>query len=331
MAACLKHGCLLVDRCPHCQQAVSILGLVLARCPKCLADLRQAETISVVDDRWGCTTQTTILGWRTNTSLAEPGYGWPEQPPALLCSLAEGLAVGALFLSESLSPHPLKPAKPLKLHRLNDVRFHPPPADIYWAYSRALEFISNWPEGFRTFLHLAAPTPESALLFNLGLFYSYWVPTHWKHLDYTFIREALDDFQSDRSWFAHADPSLPVHFAQAPYFARLKEAAAILNIPENALIRLGQIGLVTEIASPHEKLTTRFYRRSDLRGLKQSWTQSISLQDAAYWLGFSPETVLRLTKERVLKMIPDTEAHMLFAKNDVTNITAQSWLKGKQV
>ncbi len=323
MAACLQHGCLLLDRCPNCQQAVSILGLVLARCPKCQADLRQAETISVAEDRWGWTAQATILGWRTNTSLADPGYGWPEQPSALLCSLAEGLAVGALFLSESLPSHPLKPAKPLKLYRLNDVRLHALPAEIFWAYSRALEFMSNWPDEFRTFLCLAAPEPESNLLSNLGLFYSYWIPTRWKHLDYSFIQEALGDFQRDRSWFAQMAPSLPVSFAQAPYFARLKEAAAILNIPENALIRLGQIDLVTEISSPNEKLTTRFYRRNDLRGLKQSWMQPLSLQEASYWLGFSPETTLRLTKERVLKMIPVSKVNMHFAKNDVANLISK--------
>ena len=118
-------------------------------------------------------------------------------------------------------------------------------------------------------------------------------------------------------------PNLPVSFAQVPYFARLKEAAAILNIPENALIRLGQIGLVTEISSPDEKHITRFYRRSDLRRLKQSWTQPLSLQEASYWLGFSPETTLRLTKERVLKMIPSSKANMHFAKSDVANLLSK--------
>ncbi len=323
MATCLQHDCLLLDRCPNCQQAVSVLGLVLAHCPKCLADLRQAETISVAEDRWGWTSQATILEWRTNTSLADPGYGWPEQPSALVCSLAEGLAVGALFLSEFLPPHPQKPAKPLKLYRLNDIQLHALPAEVFWAYSRALEFMSNWPDEFRTFLYLAAPELESNLLSNLGLFYSYWIATRWKHLDYTFIQEVLENFQRDRSWFAKMSPSVPVPFAQAPYFAGLKEAAAILNIPENALIRLGQIGLVTEISSPNEKLTTRFYRRDNLRWLKQSWTQPLSLQEASYWLGFSPETVLRLTKERVVKMIPGSKANMHFAKNDVANLISK--------
>lgn len=323
MAACLQHGCLLLDRCPNCQQAVSILELVLVRCQKCQADLRQAETISVAEDSWGWAAQTTILGWRSNTSLADPGYGWPEQPPVLLCSLAEGLAVGALFLAESLPPHPLKPAKPLKLYRLNDVRLYALPAEVFWAYSCALEFMSNWPDEFRSFLYLAAPEPESNLLSKLGLFYSYWIPTRWKHLDYNFIQEALGDFQRDRSWFAQMASSLPVLFAQAPYFARLKEGAAILNIPESALIRLEQIGLITKISSPNEKLTTHFYRRSDLRGLKQSWRQPLSLQEASYWLGFSPETVLRLTKKRVLKMIPGSKANMRFAKGVVANLISK--------
>lgn len=323
MATCLQHSCLLVDRCPNCQQAVSILGLVLARCPKCQADLRQAGTISVAEDRWGWTSQATILGWRTNLPLVDPGNGYPERLPALLCSLAEGLAVGALFLSESLPSHPLKPAKPLKLYRLNDVRLHALPAEVFWAYSRALEFMTNWPDEFRTFLYLVAPEPESNVLGNLGLFYSYWIPTRWKHLDYNFIQEALEDFRRDHSWFAQMASSVPVPFAQVPCFARLKEAAAILNIPENALIRLGQIGLVTEIFSPAEKLTTRFYRRSDLRRLKQSWAQPLSLQEACYWLGCSPETILRLTKERVLKMIPGSKANMHFAKNDVANFISK--------
>ncbi len=231
--------------------------------------------------------------------------------------------MGVLFLAESLPPHPLKPVKPLKLYRLNDVRLHALPAEVFWAYSRALEFMSNWPDEFRTFLHLAAPEPESNLLSNLGLFYSYWVPTRWKHLDYRFIQEALRDFQRDRSWFAQMAHSLPASFSQAPHFATLKEAAAILNIPENVLIRLGQIGLVTDISSLNEKLTTRFYRRNDLRELKRSWTQPLSLQEASYWLGFSPETVLRLKKERVLKMLPGSKANMHFAKSDVANLMSK--------
>ncbi|MCX6983605.1 MAG: TniQ family protein [Lentisphaerae bacterium] len=323
MAACLQHGCLLLDRCPGCQQAVSILGLVLARCPTCQADLRQAETVPVAEDRWGWTSQATLLGWRMNSPLADPGNGYPEQLPALLCSLAEGLAVGALFLSESLPSHPLKPAKPLKLHRLNDARLHALPPQVFWAYSRALEFMTHWPDEFRTFLYLAAPEPENNLLGNLGLFYSYWIPKRWEHLDYNFIQEALEDFWRDRAWFAQKAYTVPVPFAQVPCFASLKEAASILNIPENALIRLGQISLVTEIFSPAEKHTTRFYRRSDLRKLKQSWAQPLSLQEACYWLGCSPETILRLTKERVLKMLPGSKANMHYAKTDVANLIAK--------
>lgn len=323
MAVCLQHGCLLANRCPNCQQSVSVLELVLARCQKCQMDLRQAETISVAQDHWGWITQATLLAWRKNVVLADPGYGWPEQPSALLCSLAEGFAVGALFLTDYLPPHSLKPSKPLKLHRLSDLQSHTQPSDIFWAYSCALEFMSNWPEGFRTFLYLAAPEPESPLLPNLGLFYSYWVPRRWKHLDFNFIRKILEDFQRDRAWFAKMATSSQVDFAQTPHFARIEEAATLLNIPENVLIRLGQIGAVAEICSTNEKLPTRFFRRSDLHELKQAWSQHLSLQETALWLGFPPETVLRLAKERVLKIVYGSRPNVQFKKTEVANLISR--------
>jgi hypothetical protein len=323
MAACLQHDCLLVDRCPNCQKSISILDLALARCHQCQADLRQAETISLNEDRWGRIAQATLLEWRKNAHLTDPGYGWPEQPSGLLCSLAEGLAAGMLFLTEYLPPHSLKPLKPLKLHRLNDLQLQAQPSDVYWAYSCAVEVMSNWPERFRTFLHLVGLEPESLSLPNLGLFYSYWIKSRWKHPDFNFIQDAFVDFQWDRSWFAKMEASSHVSFTQAPYFASLKEASAILNVPENGLIRLGQIGLITEICSTCESLLTRFFLRSDLRNLKQTWIQDLSLQEASHWLGLSPETVLRLTKERVLKVIPASGSIVHFTKTEITNLISR--------
>lgn len=324
MAACLQHDCLLVDRCPNCQQSVSVLDLVLACCHQCRTDLCLAGTVSLNEDRWGRIAQATLLGWRTNTPSTDSRYGWPEHPFAILCSLAEGLAVGMLSLTEYLAPHPLKPPKPLTLYRLNDVRVHVRPPDVYWAYSCALKFMSNWPEGFRTFLHLVAPEPEISLRLNLGLFYSYWITTRWEHPNFNFVRDAFEDFLWDRSWFAKMATGLHVAFAQAPHFARLKEAAAVLSIPENALIRLGQVGLLTEISSvASEKLPTRFFLRSDLRELKHAWAHPISLQEASHWLGLSPKTVLRLTKERVLKVISAPGSDVHFARTEVTNLISR--------
>ena len=323
MAACLQHDCLLLNICPNCQQPISISDIVLVRCHKCQADLRQADTVALNGNKWGRISQIALFGWRTNTLLPDLEYGWPTQHPALLCSLAEGLAVGILFLAEYLPPHVLKPNKPLKLHRLSDLRPRTRPSDIYWAYSCAVEFMANWPEGFRAFLHLAAPGPENILGPNLGPFYTYWIMKQWEHPDFGFILNAWEDFRRDRSWFARNSTSLHTPFAQVPYFARLEEAAKILAIPENAVIRLGQMNLVTQICSTTAILPARYFLRSDLRKLKQSWEQSLSLQETSHWLGLPDETVLRLTKESVLKTVTTPNCEVRFAKKEIANFLSE--------
>jgi predicted site-specific integrase-resolvase len=301
MSVCLIHDCLLAQACPQCQSPVSIRDIVLLRCACCRADLRQATTSSIQTEAWGRTAQETLWAWLTGRSAPDPDLGWPKHDPPVLCSLAEGLAMGMLSFPERFPYHPLAPTIPLKVHHGRNTLSRHPTSQIYWAYTAALKWMVYWPEGFREFLQHCAPRPGASLDSALGFFYSYWVRQQWNHDQFRFIREALDSFGTDRACFlaSQAQPNIP--FERAFAYARLEEAAQILGTAESMVHRLGQMGLIHPCRFDSSRSCETFFLRGDLLAVKRGWNETLSLQEAAGWLGVAPQIVLDLSREQLLK------------------------------
>lgn len=317
MSVCLVHDCLLAKACPQCNSPVPIQDIVLLRCTHCHFDLRQVVTPSIRNDIWGRTAQETLWAGLSGHPIIDPGLGWPKCSPPVLCNLAEGMARAMLVFPERFPPHPFAPTSSLKVHYSANTLYHLRPAEIYWAYTFALKWMVGWPEGFREFLHYCAPRSDSTLESGLGFFYSSWIRKQWNKAQFRFVWEAFDMFRSDRAWFIAAQYKQDVPFEHAYAYANLKEAAQILQTPESVVHRLAQINLIHELGRSFET----FYLRRDLQAVKDRWSELLSLEQAADWLGVAPEIVLSLAKEQILKgaLCPEQNA-LFFTRNAVAEL-----------
>jgi hypothetical protein len=324
ISVCLRHDCLLADGCPQCHFPVSIRDIVLQRCTHCRADLRQANTRSIQCETWEHAAQATLWAWLTGRSAPDPDLGWPNPTPAILCSLAEGLATAMLAFPERFPFHPLAPTTPLKVRHSHNTLTRLPATDIFWAYTSALTWMRHWPEGFREFLAYCSSQSVTTMESALGFFYTYWMRHEWKSDPFQFIHEAFDTFSADRSYFliSHAQPK--ISFEQLFAFARAGEAAHILATPESVVHRLGQIGLIQRCRFDSAHSCETFFLRADLRALKYGWNEKLSLAETAEWLGVSPEMVRNLSGEQLLiaehRIDPAGGQTIFFARNAVARL-----------
>lgn len=296
IAICLTHKCLLIEKCPHCSASVSIRDIVLARCSRCRFDLRQTPTYSVLNETWGHTAQGTLWAWLRGQSTVDENLRWPNHPPPFLWDIAEGLTRMMLCFPDRFPSHALAPSSPRKVHSSNYTLKALRSSEIFWAYSYALKFMADWPQGFREFLHYCAPKRDIDLEKGAGFLYSSWLRKRWKNDNFKFIQEAFDTFRLDRISFPAVEYG-GESFERAFAYATLNEAAQILQIPKYSIQRLRQMGLVRTVGTT----TGVFCLRSDLLELKRHWSEPLSVEEAAIWLGITPEIVVGLTREYALK------------------------------
>jgi len=78
-AVCLRHHCLLVEKCLRCGKNVTVAEMVDRRCQ---ADLGEAPSVSMAEDRPGILSQQVIQSWLTVAPAPElpPGHPLPNHP-----------------------------------------------------------------------------------------------------------------------------------------------------------------------------------------------------------------------------------------------------------
>lgn len=297
MAICQAHNRLLMTACQYCGKPVSIAEIVRTRCSGCQADLRQMNSAPIPIDTWGSFTQQILWNWLLDENTTENLCGWPQQPAWILCSLAQGLAWGVLSRPAYFLPVLPFPESPAALAApgaatLAELR----PAQLYWAYANALHWMVDWPDRFREFLQLYAPHGNAAER-SLGCFYLDWIECGWKSHVFDFIHEELQRFWSDQAIFASASAAAPSPIAPVFAYAIVKDAVPIAKIPETALMRLAQLGILHTYSLRYSD----YFLRRELRQLRHEWRGWLSLQDAALWLGISPDTVSKLSQTPVLR------------------------------
>jgi hypothetical protein len=321
MQVCLIHDCLLADTCPHCDSRVSVRDIILRRCPNCQFDLRQTTTLSIQNKTWEHTAQETLWGWLIGESTVDyNNFGWPNYPPPILCYLAEGLAKAMLVFSERFPPNLYAPPAPLKIKNGRIALNHLRPIEAFWAYTSALRWMVNWPDGFCEFLHRCAPQSGSTLEKELGFFYSAWICNRWNNEPFKFIQDAFAAFRTARISFIQKKSEQDTLIDPAFAYASLKETTKILQIPKSAVQRLGQIGLIQKVTCSFDD----YFLRKDVRAIKSCWNQLLSLDETAEWLGVSSEMVMSLAKEKIvkaeLKFIKNEKFGVFFSRNTVTRL-----------
>ena len=105
-AACLRHDCLLVDQCPHCQRTVNVESIVQGRCRYCAAPFASAPVVELGKDELGRFSQAMLQAWLPVTPMpAQPWpFALPDQPPASKFLINEEVVAGR----QSLFSGPVK-------------------------------------------------------------------------------------------------------------------------------------------------------------------------------------------------------------------------------
>ena len=187
---CLKHQCLLTDRCQNCLAWVNIQDIIRCQCGTCGTNLAKMATGSM--DTFGLFVQRNIhLWWGLDTPPANakgPTPTLPEQPPHILYQLFErfGNSVEASQLSDEQSDQ-IVPGQ-------------------YRTQLLAFKILVDWPTGFHDFLrqelewevkvhsyyHYCDFSAPVYLRNNSTL--AFWICRSQSFSEFDFIRSAVENF-----------------------------------------------------------------------------------------------------------------------------------------
>jgi len=265
-AACLKHTCQLMGGCPKCRQPVSVNDIVQLRCCHCYTDLRTAKSVMLSGDAHQLNAQIAVQSWHTGD--VAPQLNWPGCPPETLCRLADGLALGMIYLSRQRT-YPQIPgisrdygSRPNRLQQLS-------PSQLLFAYALAIQCMVDWPQGFRRFLYWCEPNPKREPGKSLPRLFTYLAKNLWNNEASVFIWDAFHAFTMDRLYFLWGGTRWPMTYEQLPDYATSKEAAQILGISQEALLLLVEKRSLTPIRLWREISCLYFFKRDELRNLSQ--------------------------------------------------------------
>ena len=265
-AACLKHTCQLMGGCPKCHQPVSVYDVVQLHCRHCRTDLRTAKSSTLPGNEYELTAQMAVQSWLTGG--VAPKLNWPECPPQTLCRLADGLALGMIYLSKQKT-YPRIPeisrgcsSRPSRLQQLS-------PSQILFAYALAIQCMVDWPQGFRRFLYWCEPNPKREPGKSLPGLFTYLAKNLWNNESSVFIWDAFHAFAMDRRYFLWGRAEKQMAYEQLPAYANPEEAAQILEVSQDALSLLVEKRSLTPIRLWHGISYRYFFQRDELRNLSQ--------------------------------------------------------------
>jgi hypothetical protein len=320
VAACLKHRCLLLNRCPQCQSRVSVLAIVDTHCCHCGYNLAIAESPSLSGDEWGLFTQQLIMAW---LGLAPaPTSAWvdtlPQHSLAVLYRVAEGLRASAA--RAGLKWHHMHsvagvPSPPYDAGDKKSIRkAHLQAATSYLWHATAIKGLVRWPEGFYDFLRAYRNRPgvqaENKLSRDLGIVYSYWISIYWEHPPFQFVQDAFDAYLLEeyalspsffRSTRYQSNPAL----AERSKYIHQTQAKQLLGttLPSlRYLVDAGSLVCFRAEEQPDGRIRTPsvFFEREEILAMQREWQNRLSVLEASALLGVHREMVLTMVEEGLL-------------------------------
>jgi hypothetical protein len=303
--ACLRHQCLLIQRCPSCSQSISVRDLIKVACPRCGFTLTQANAQSVAHDSFGMLSQATIQHW---LGVAPPpnldSYSLPHQSPPVMYRLIDGLCKVVLHVT---TPWPFmhKMSCEDSLTHINRLKSHRSllsPVHAYTFYATGFKALVNWSSGFYELLQAyrerQQKTSKGSLHQDFGLLYASWLERNWRMPQFQFIQDAFEQFVAEN--YSLTRPILcSRRYKRSPTFAkrfpRIKkaQAAQILQTSTRIVDRLIRFGFLN--ACNDRLLDTR-----QVKKVRQRWQNAIPLDDVTRLLGLSEGLVLDLVDTGIL-------------------------------
>lgn len=303
---CLKHHCLLLDRCPVCLKSPSIENVATNQCA-CGASLSDAETIDVSLDEVGLTVQQQVFGWLHDQPVP-PLVGQVELTPRASYSFVH-------HIGEMLMEYP----GPSFQHRVYGIRVDPKSVHFQmWkqhrAWTIAFSLLTEFPRLFHRFLSLYRRpdtnriSKPTQMLKAFGRVSTY-IQEEWTHPDFDVIHEAFDNFfithyaksyairQTD---FYKNRPDIQKRFP----FLTYREAGELLDLKPKLLTPMTYLGHLRRIRSRDS--SHYLFERESVEACNTNWSHSVMYEALPAILGCSREHVSQLLEAGFLV----TESHL---------------------
>lgn len=296
-AACLRHRCLLVDRCQRCEAALTVPAIVATTCASCGADLTTCSGASVAADRFGLFAQRVVQTWLLGESpTGDPRFPLPDLPITVAYRAVDGLRL----LAQGAGPGWSHLHQPWSETAGASSGFALTPEQAYALYATALKALLDWPQGFYDFLDAytgrgsTTDPPAVGLAPRLGILYSAWLGYRWRHESFGFLHDAFDRYLLDRYGRVHAISQLsrcrrdPDLIARLPY-PNLRQAARLIGTNVAMVKRLLQGGHLTPYAAVDSGRARppTLLSRAEVLAWREAWSDQPTLVEAAAILGVS--------------------------------------------
>lgn len=331
VSACLRHKCLLIDRCYVCHEEVSISAIVGTHCKKCKADLTKAKIFSVENDQIGILSQQIIQSWlmQNATPLSATSL-LPGQPPAILYRVIEGLQSSVKAL-ETLKwpylhridskPHTFIPWNRRVNHTLS-------PFESYLLYTTAFKVLMNWPDGFFEFLHayqyekLGSHSWNGSLYSTFNHLYTHWLRKNWLYPEFNFVQNAFKHYFTGNYWIKSPEKKLALcnnddELTDQITYVPLSEASYFLETTINMIELLLRNELLTIF---HRVNDDKYVSMVEVLKLRRKWHDPVRLDETAELLGVTKQLVIKLVKIGLLSaelMSVDGSPQWAFKKSAV--------------
>jgi len=352
-SACLKHKCLLVDRCHKCCHGISSTAIAKGWCERCQAELSKTKTSSICKDELGLLVQSILQSWFMNFTCPFSDIALlPQQPARILYWIIEELQG---FLRS------VRNERWTYIHRLEeheellrtvalseDEQPLLSPYESYQLYTTACKSIINWPEGFFDFLNRygnkdaefldpsfqeAQPRTKGKLISgilstSLGQLYTEWLLHRWNSPEYAFLQEVFNCYIADNYWFSDLselksfckkNPELTERCA----YASMNAAADFLNLSSDEIEFL--VGSESIKSTSSDRDTEKYVKREAVFLLRDAQRRIIPLSGVATRLGLSTSVIKNLVRVGLFSRGDILERD--FSAEDVTTIGEALFLK----
>lgn len=306
---CLRHGCLLEDRCPACDRKVRIFEVCRGRCQVCGTSLSMPNVVAREASPFAFTAQMHVQSWLDPTiTKMDDRTVLPDCTPRASYHILFGLYWCISHSSDRLLEHYLSydMAEGRVLRAIGESEMCV--ADDHARVAVAFHIISDWPNFFLAFLdqtRLEGGSTETSLT-ALGAIYMRWLMKEWQHNDFQVVKDAFEQYFNagkgrfpslGKSAFVRDNPS----FLDSWVYMSVARAAEQLGVTAFTVRRLVKIGRLTDCHADLDSNRFKLVLRSEVEALKVRWSESLSLEEAAQWIGVWHEIVADLAREGLLE------------------------------
>jgi DNA-binding transcriptional MerR regulator len=323
VSVCLKHMCLLINRCYNCNTWISSRAIVAHRCRICGTDFVDTPPHYLRDKPFELFAQRTVQSWWGLVALLPTPLTWtmPAEPAPVLYRVLEGLTDSFRVKWEAKYFFRLINALP----------------SSHVIQTTAFKGLVNWPQGFYDLLREYSQHTTSDVRYGhpasskLTLWFSRWLSDVRSLPEFEFVQRAFDQFVLENAYVLDETVWRQRIVLRSDFASRFplipkRRAAQLLGTTSSIIETLALKGIVRSCDSG---MSQRLWvSKEDVLNLQIRWTEGFTLPETAQLLGVSPDVVVSLADSGLLnaehRSTVDKGAIQLFRSSTVEEL----WKKG---